>query len=99
MISIGAAFALEGVHGAESLAVSEILYKAQRDQRNGHQGEHVGMSEAGQRAQQRDDRAGSGDHGETERIDLAALDESGEFFAVDAFCHGKGSLLGEEYQR
>ena len=27
------------------------------------------------------------------------LPKSGEFFAVDAFGHGKGSLLGEEYQR
>jgi len=91
--SVGTLLSLEGMHRAEALAIAEILHQAQRNQRDGHQRDDIGMLEAGQRTQQRDHGAGGGDQGETERVDLAALDECGEPFAIDALGHGMKSLL------
>ena len=81
------------MHGTETFAISEILQKAQSDHDDGNQNNGICMFEIRQRADQRDDDAGSRDHGETERIDLAAMDESGKFFAIENLGHGKGSLL------
>ena len=85
--------ALEGMHGAEALAVLEILQQAQRDHGDGSQNENIGMFKTGQRAEQSDEYAGGGDHGETKRVDLAAMHELGELFAVEYLGHGNESLL------
>ena len=70
-----AALALEGTHGAEALAVAEILHKAKDHHCDGDHCEHVSVSKAGYGADQRDDCAGSGEHSKTKRIDLAARDK------------------------
>ena len=85
--------ALKRMQRTEALAILEILQQAQHHHRDGHQSKDVGMLKVRQSANQRDDHAGGGEHGETERIDLAALDECCELFAVESLGHGKGSLL------
>ena len=91
-----AAFSLEGTHGAEAFSIAEILHKAERNHRNGDQREHIGVRKAGHCADQGDDGAGGGEHGETECIDLAARDECGEFFAVKSIGHERVNLLESE---
>ena len=63
---VWAALALKGTHGAEALTVAEILQKTKNDHCDGDQRKHVSVREAGHGADQRDDRAGGSDHGETE---------------------------------
>ena len=84
---------LEGMHGAEALAVFEILQQAQHNHGDGSEHDDIGMLETTERAQERNDDAGSGEHGQSERVDLAALDEFGELFAVEYFGHENESLL------
>ena len=83
----------EGTHGAEASAILEILQQAQHNHGDGNQNEDIGMRKTCHCAQQRDEHAGGGEHGETERVDLAAMDECGELLAVECLGHGKESLL------
>jgi len=84
------------MHRAKSLAIAEILHKAENHQCSSDQRKHIGMLKAGQRADDSDDCAGGGDHGEAERIDFAALNERGKTFSIDTIGHGIGSLLGSK---
>ena len=82
------------MQGAEPPAILEILQQAQHHHDDGGQNDDIGMCKVRQRTDQRDDHAGCGNDGEAERIDLAALNERRELFAVKYLGHGNGSLLG-----
>ena len=84
---------LEGMHGAEALAIFEVLEQTQHDHCDGCQYEHVGMRKVRQRAEQGDEHAGGSDYREAERVNFAALNECGELVAIESLGHGNGSLL------
>ena len=76
---------LEVVNGAEALFELESLNKAQNNQQQRDDDQHVCAGKALQRTDERDDRAHQGNHKQTQRIELSLEDKRFKSFALGRF--------------